>query len=312
LADGILAGKQLVCKDLIDNYNARRRGGLIAEIAAVGEMDAESIEVAGSGHVELDSGGGVERLSADGLKAVGTVSTGKRKRVGDGGGRDSGNGSDAALKFREKLYGALGRIAVKARIDGNGEDAGGTETNINAGGGAQAAQAKAGNTKKHKRHGDLRDDEEVAERPETAGAREEVFAFESRGSEAPGGGPGGEKAEENASNQAEDESKGEDFGVDANTEIDRDRNGEAEGGESAGGPNGDENAERATKKREQRAFGKDLAKELEARGTESHADGHFALASRSFREEKIGDIGAGDKKDKEDNEHESGEEKKDD
>ena len=157
----------------------------------------------------------------------------------------------------------------------------------------------------------MRDHEKTAERPETAGTSEEVFALESRGSEPPGGGPGGEKTEENAGDEAKNETKKQDLGVDADVEIDGDRNRETEGGESTGGPDGDENAECAAEERKQRAFGDDLAEKLETSGAESDADGRFALTSSSSGEEEIGNIGASNEENKEDDEHERREEEKD-
>ena len=235
----------------------------------------------------------------------------KRKRIGDGGGGDTGDGGDAALKFGEELHGAFGRVAVQARIDGHGEDAGGAEADINVGGAAKAAEAESGDAEKNEGHGYLRDDEEVAQSPEAAGAREDVFAFERGGGKSPGGGPGGEQAEKNTGDETEREREGENFGVDADVEIDGDGNGKTKGGEAVGGPEGNENAECTAEKRKKNGFGEDLAKKLRARGTESNADGHFVLASGSLREEKIGDVGAGDEKNEKDDDHEGGEEKQD-
>lgn len=125
-------------------------------------MDAEGVQIAGSGHIEFDDGSGIERSFANSLKAVAAMAAGKRERIGDGGRRDAGNGGDAAPEFGEELDGALGGVAVQARINGHGENAAGTKADINAGGAAKTAEAEAGDAEKNERHGDLRDDEEVA------------------------------------------------------------------------------------------------------------------------------------------------------
>jgi hypothetical protein len=224
------------------------------------------------------------------------MATVKRERVSDCRGSDTGEDGDAALEFGEELYGAFGCVAVEAWIDGQGEDSAGTKTNIDVGGGTKAAEAEPGDTKKNERHGNLGDDEEVAQNPKAAGASEDVFAFESSGRKAPGGGPGGEQAEEKAGGEAEKKSERENLGVDTDIEIERDRNRKTEGGEAVGGPEGDECAECAAEQRKECGFGKDLAENLGARGTESDADGHFMLTPGGLGEKEIGNVGTGDEK----------------
>jgi len=141
---------------------------------------------------------------------------------------------------------------------------------------------------------------------------EDVFPFESGGGRTPSGGPGREQPEQNAGGQAEKKGEEENFVVDTDVEIEGDRYGKTEDGESAGGPGGDEDAKEAAKKGEKNAFGEDVAKELCTRGAESDANGHFALASGSLREEKIGDIGAGNEENEEDDKHERRKKEKDD
>jgi len=141
---------------------AGRSAGLAGEIATADEVDAEGVEIARSGHVQFSAGSGIQGLLANSLKAVAAVAAGKRKRIGDGGRRDAGNGGSAALEFGEELDGVLGCVAVQARIDGHGENAAGTKANINAGGAAKTAEAETGDAEKNERHGDLRDDEDVA------------------------------------------------------------------------------------------------------------------------------------------------------
>ncbi len=55
-----------------------------------------------------------------------------------------------------------------------------------------------------------------------------------------------------------------------------------------------------------------MAKELSTRGAEDDADSHLALASGSLREEKIGDIGAGDQENEKDDKRQRRKEEKDD
>ena len=103
----------------------------MGEIAAVDQVNAERVQEAGGNRAELDGGSGIERLSAEGLETIAAMSTVERKRIGNSGAGDTGNGRDTALKFREELHGALGRVAVQARIDGHSEDAGGAEADTN-------------------------------------------------------------------------------------------------------------------------------------------------------------------------------------
>jgi hypothetical protein len=89
--------------------NQNRAGGeLVAEIAAVEEMDAKRVEVAGSGHVEFNDGGEIESFFANGLEAVAAMTAGEGKRAGDSSTGNTGDGGDAALRFGEELYGASG------------------------------------------------------------------------------------------------------------------------------------------------------------------------------------------------------------
>ena len=68
---------------------------------------------------------------------------------------------------------------MQAWIDGHGENAAGTKANINAGGAAKTAEAQTGDAEKNERHGDLCDDEQVAQSPQTARAGQDVLPFES-------------------------------------------------------------------------------------------------------------------------------------
>jgi hypothetical protein len=275
------------------------------------EVNAERVQVAGRSHVEFGARSGIERLLAEGLDTVTAMAAVKRERIGDSRGSDTGEDGDATLEFGEELNGAFGRVAVQAGIDGHGEDATRTKTNIDVGGGTKAAEAEPGDTKKNERHGNLGNDEEIAQSPEAAGTSEGVFAFEGGGRKAPGGGPGGEQTEEKAGGKAEKKSERENAGVDTDIEIERNRNRKTEGGEAVGGPEGDKCAECAAEKRKERGFGQDLAQKLGARGTESDADGHFMLTSGSLGEKEIGNVGAGDEKNEENDNHQGAQEKKD-
>jgi len=274
-------------------------------------VNAERVQVAGRSHVEFGARSGIERLLAEGLDTVTAMAAVKRERIGDSRGSDTGEDGDATLEFGEELNGAFGRVAVQAGIDGHGEDATRTKTNIDVGGGTKAAEAEPGDTKKNERHGNLGNDEEIAQSPEAAGTSEGVFAFEGGGRKAPGGGPGGEQTEEKAGGKAEKKSERENAGVDTDIEIERNRNRKTEGGEAVGGPEGDKCAECAAEKRKERGFGQDLAQKLGARGTESDADGHFMLTSGGLGEKEIGNVGAGDEKNEENDNHQGAQEKKD-
>lgn len=142
LAQRIFMWKKCVCKNLIDDGDAWRAGGFVREIAAVEEVDAEGVQIAGRGHVEFDDGCGIKRLFANGLEAIAAMSAGERECIGGGSRRDPGNYGAAALEFDEELHGALGRVAVQARIDGHSENAAGTKPNTYAGGAAKTAQAE--------------------------------------------------------------------------------------------------------------------------------------------------------------------------
>jgi hypothetical protein len=237
------------------------------------------------------------------------MASGERKRVRDCGVGDTGKNGDAALEFGEELDGTLGRVAMQARVDGHGQNAAGAETDVDRGGGAKAAQTKAGDAEKNERHCNLRHDKKVAEGPEAARAGKNVFPFQSGRGEAPCCGPGGKQSEENAGGKAEKKGKEENVGVDTDVQIDRDGYGKAERGETVGGPRGDENTEEAAAKRKKHALGKDLAKKLRAVGAQGYAHGHFMLASGGLRQEKIGDVGAGDEQNEKDDDHERGEKK---
>src|SRR5208282_3853869 len=131
-------------------------------------MNAEGIEVAGRGHVEIDARA-VDGLVADGLEAVTTMAAAERNRIGYGGGGDAGENGDAPLEFREELRGVFGRVVVQARIDGHSEHAAGAEADVYVFGGAQAAEAESGDAEKNEGHGNLRYDQEIAKAPEAAG-----------------------------------------------------------------------------------------------------------------------------------------------
>ena len=90
---------------------------------AAGEMDAESIEITGSGHEEFDVGILAVGFATDKFEGITAVAAGERERVGDGDGGYTGKDGDAALEFGEKLHDAFGSVTVQAGIDGHGENA---------------------------------------------------------------------------------------------------------------------------------------------------------------------------------------------
>ena len=83
----------------------------------------------------------------------------------------------------------------------------------------EAAEEETGGAEEDERHGDLGDEEDVAEIEAATGAGEGVFAFERIGEDGAGGDPGGDEAEEESGGDAEEEGIEEDARVDGDGEC---------------------------------------------------------------------------------------------
>ena len=189
-----------------------------------------------------------------------------------------GRAATRSRSLREELDGAVGRVAVDAGIDGHHEDVVRAEADVDAGGASQAAEEESGGAEQDERHGDLRDDEDVAQAEATAGTGEGVLAFERAGEDGARGDPGGDEAEEQTGGDAKSEGVEQDSPIDADGEIEWYGRGEMECREADGLPRAREDAEDAAAEGEQDAFDEHLAEETGAGGSEGEADGHLTLA----------------------------------
>ena len=175
----------------------------------------------------------------------------------------------------------------------------------------QAAEEEAGGAEEDERHGDLGDEEDVAEAPSASGAGEGVFSFERVGEDGARGDPGRDEAEEKAGGYAKHEGVEEDSPIDAYGEIEWNGRGEVECREATGCCQGEEDSEDAAGEGEEDAFEEHLAEETGPGGSEGDADGHLTLTAVGLGEEEIGDVGAGDAKDQKRYDQEGREEEED-
>jgi len=74
--------------------------------------------------------------------------------------------------------------------------------------------------------------------------------------------------------------------------------------EEARAPKGEEETEAGSEEGEKKGFGENLADDAGSAGAEGQAGGEFALAGGGFRQEEVGEVGAGYEEDEDDNSHE--------
>ncbi len=118
------------------------------------------------------------------------------------------------------------------------------------------------------------------------------------------GGEGGCEAEEKCGEERDAE------GEEQDGQIRRGSHGDVvvalaeEGDEGAGGGEGDAESEEAAGEGEEEGFDEALADDACAAGAEGEASGDFALAGGGAGEEEVGEVGAGDEKNENDDSHE--------
>ncbi len=178
LADGIFVAEEFLGEGLVNDGDMGAGRAFVGEVAAGEAGDAHGFEVAGGGHVELSDGPGAcgVRVAFD-LHAVAAASPGEWDGVGGDSGDYAGDGCNPLTGLVEELNGTLRGVAVDAGIDRHHEDAAGAEADVDAGGGLEAAKEETGGAEENERHGDLADEEDVAEIEAATGAGEGVFAF---------------------------------------------------------------------------------------------------------------------------------------
>lgn len=311
VSDRVFALEESADKLFVDDADARCSRVLFAEVASRDAGNAESFKVIGPGHVELDDVLALRLGAAGDFETVGTMAHRERYTVGGGGGDDAWERGDAFPHGTEKLDGTLGGVAVKLWVDGHHDDTARAKADVDSGGVFEAAEEESGGAEQDEGERDLRDDERAAQAPAMARAGKCLFAFEGVRHERARGGPGGNEAADEARNQAEEEAVEKNATVDVDGYIHRDGDGKMEGGECVGRPDGKQDSNDASREGEDDAFDKELAEKLCARGSERETHSHLTLALRSLREEKIGNVGAGDEEDEKRDRGESGEEEDD-
>ena len=230
-ADGIASAKNLVNEGLIDDGNAGAGHGFGAKVCASDAGNAECVEVTRSGHEEVGGDGGIGGIGRVGkAEPVGTIATGERRSVSDNSRDDTGESCDAVTQLHHEVDCALGRVTVHAGIDGHHEHVVRVETDVDGGSALEAAQKEAGDAEENNGHGNLRDDEEIAQREAAARASEGVFAFERVGEQGSRCGPGRGDTEQKTADEAEGERVEQYTPINADGDVKRHGRREAEAG----------------------------------------------------------------------------------
>ncbi len=185
LANGVLRAKDFLDKGLIDDGRFGTGGGcFIYKVTSSETRNTQGLEVTRRGHVELDARSGSLGSRYAGFRlnqraeTIAAIAAVQRNAIGCDYRGHSWNRYNTLANFREELHSALCGIAIDARVNLKADDAAGAEADVDIRGLLQAAQKEAGRGEKNEAHGDLPDDEDVAQRDAAAWTRKRILPFE--------------------------------------------------------------------------------------------------------------------------------------
>ena len=289
VADGALAGPKLARENIVDDGDVQMLGIVgIGEVAAFQEHSADGSEVSGQGGAVIGHNGGLLRgRGALAIVVVVPVAGVVEREVGDrGGGPDAGKRGEFLLHEVQRCIGRNGGA--------EGEDVGGAEAGVGMEDVDESAHEQASTGEQHKSERDFGRDEGAGPGTAQAGRLAAGFSEVAGEVDAADGKHRGE-AEEHADAQRDGEGEDEHASIEGDT-IEVGKGGRPRGEEGVNSSvSGSERGD-AAEDSEQQAFGEELPRKAEARGTECSAERGFAQTTPRAGHEEVGDVGAAGEK----------------